>query len=105
MSSPSSLFELHIRAEKLPSPDKEYRFHPVRKFRFDFCWPEKLVAVEIDGATWTGGRHTRGNGYENDCYKMALAISLGWSVYRFTTGMVEDGTAIRFVAEHLRRVS
>lgn len=102
MSAPEEMFYLHVRASKLPEPVREYRFHPVRKFRFDFCWPNRMLAVEIDGATYSYGRHNRGKGYENDCFKMALALSMGWSVYRFTTGMVADGTAISFIEKHLK---
>jgi very-short-patch-repair endonuclease len=106
MSAPEELFSLHLRAAKLPTPVREYRFHPVRKFRFDFAYPEKKLAIEIDGATYSNGRHNRGKGYEADCFKMALALSLGWSVYRFTSGQVADGTAISFIEKHFHgRVS
>lgn len=83
-----------IRVVKLPKPAREYRFHPERKWRFDFAWPEHKVALEIDGGTWGGGRHTRGAGFEEDCHKLNAAAVLGWRVLRATGGMVHDGTAI-----------
>lgn len=58
-------------------PVKEYRFHPTRLWRFDMAFPERRVAVEIDGAVWTQGRHTRGSGYIADCEKLAEAAILG----------------------------
>ena len=44
----------------IPAPVTELKFHPSRKFRFDYAWPEHRVAVEINGGAWSGGRHTRG---------------------------------------------
>jgi very-short-patch-repair endonuclease len=62
----------------------EYRFHPTRKWRFDFAWPENKRAMEVEGGVWTGGRHTRGSGFLKDCEKYNAAASLGWRVFRFT---------------------
>jgi hypothetical protein len=83
-----------IKALQLPEPVLEHRFWPGRKFAFDLSWPECKVAAEADGATWTGGRHTSGAGFERDCIKLNHATELGWRVYRFTSGMINDGTAV-----------
>ena len=66
-------------------------------WRFDFAWPDRKIAVEIEGATWTGGRHTRGSGFEEDCRKYNAATSLGWQVYRFTGSQVKSGQAVKFI--------
>ncbi len=29
--------------------DKEYRFHPDRKWRFDFALPDKMIGIEYEG--------------------------------------------------------
>jgi len=63
----------------------EYRFHPVRRWRFDHANPEYKVAIEYEGGIWTNGRHTRGTGYKNDCDKYNAAQLLGWRVLRYTT--------------------
>ena len=68
----------------------EYRFVQDRDFRFDRCHPYAQVAIEIDGGTWSGGRHTRGAGYRDDCIKLNAAASLGWLVYRLTSDMLRD---------------
>ena len=65
--------------------EPEYRFHPKRRWRFDFANPEYKVAIEFEGGIWTGGRHTRGTGYKNDCDKYNAAQLLGWRVLRYTT--------------------
>ena len=64
---------------------KELQFHPDRKWRFDYAFPSRKVAIEIDGAVWTLGRHNRPRGYLNDMDKLNTAASMGWLVLRFST--------------------
>jgi hypothetical protein len=78
----------------LPVPEREYRFHPTRRWRFDFAWPDHLIACEVEGGTWAGGRHTRGAGFERDCEKYNEACLLNWRVFRVTGAMVRDGRAL-----------
>ena len=73
-----------------PPLEEEYRFHPGRKFRFDFASPETKIAIELEGGVWSGGRHTRGKGFIGDCEKYNMAQLLGWRVFRFTTDMLDD---------------
>ena len=65
---------------------KELQFHPERKWRFDYAFPSRKIAIEIDGAIWTLGRHNRPRGYLNDMEKLNTAASMGWLVLRFSTG-------------------
>ena len=64
---------------------KEFQFHPTRRWRFDYAFPEKKVAVEVDGGVWTGGRHINPAGYINDMEKLNNAAAMGWLVLRITT--------------------
>ena len=41
---------------------REHRFDAVRGWRFDFAFPATKWALEVEGGTWSGGRHTRGKG-------------------------------------------
>lgn len=94
-------FLLHCQANHL-APVREHVFCPGRKFRFDFAWPDKMIAVEIEGGTAFGkSRHSRGKGFETDCVKYNIAARLGWRVLRFTTSMVIEGLAITYVLEML----
>jgi very-short-patch-repair endonuclease len=68
---------LQIRALRLPVPSREFRFDDTRRWRFDFAYPEIKLAIEVDGGTWTQGRHTRGQGYENDAEKCNQAVLQG----------------------------
>lgn len=94
----------HIRALKLPMPVEEFKFHPERKWRFDFAYPDLKIAIEVEGGTWSGGRHTRGSGYEKDCEKYNTACLLGWSVLRFTSSMIKRGEAINTIEKALKEV-
>lgn len=62
----------------------EYKFHPSRKWRFDYACPEHKIAIECEGGIYTNGRHTRGTGYKKDMEKYNAAVELGWRVLRFT---------------------
>jgi len=62
--------------------EKEFRFHHTRRWRFDFAWPEKKVALEIEGGIWSGGRHTNPKGFISDCEKYNTALADGWRVIR-----------------------
>lgn len=77
-------FALACDVEGLPAHVRECPGIPGRRFRFDLAWPEQLVAVEIHGGHWTGGRHTRGKGFESDLEKSNLAQLNGWTYLAFT---------------------
>lgn len=83
-----------IRQEKLPMPVTEVRFHPIRKWRFDIGFPQQKVGIEIHGAVYTAGHHTRGKGFEDDREKINEAQILGWTVLEYSTGQVKAGTPI-----------
>ena len=78
-------FQLFWRGIQGPPLVEEHRFHPERRWRFDFAEPSVKVAVEIEGGIWSGGRHTRGTGYRGDCEKYNEATFSGWRVFRLTS--------------------
>lgn len=92
---------MQMRAVGLPPPQREYRFAPPRRFRFDFCWPDRMLAVEVEGGTWTKGRHTRPQGFANDCAKYNLATLNGWQVLRFTRDHIKSGEALDLIEQAL----
>lgn len=98
-----ALFELQFRAACLPEPTREHAFASAlgRRFRFDWCWPASLVAVEYEGGLYgPRSRHTTVSGFNRDCVKYDLAAELGWRVFRYTADHVRSGGAIA----QLRRV-
>lgn len=109
-------FDTYVMLHDVEQPEKEYRFHPERRWRFDRAWPKQKVAVELEGARFgrpitchccgqtvkrklqgsgkwitvrEGGRHNTGKGYENDMEKYNAAIELGWVVLRFPPEKVD----------------
>lgn len=100
VSKGEELFFEQCRAVGL-IPAREYRFSPPRFWRFDFAFPERKVAVEIEGGVYNGGRHTRGSGFVADCEKYNRAATLGWRVLRFPTHEVKNGHAIAVLEQAL----
>jgi len=100
----ADLLAAQVRLAGLPAPSREYRFC-ARKWRIDLFWDVKprAVCVECDGATWSGGRHNRGKGYESDAIKLNEASLMGMTVLRCTGDMVRDGRALALVRRALGR--
>jgi hypothetical protein len=94
---------IQLQLSGLPEPQREFLFHNKRKWRFDLAWPELLIAVEVEGGIWTGGRHVRGEGYEADCEKYNEAQLAGWMVLRFTPGMIKKGKAGGVIEAAIRK--
>ena len=98
-SKGEELFMHQLMENQLDIPKVEYKFLKNRRFRFDFAWPDRMIAVEIEGGVFSGGRHTRGVGYTRDLEKYNLATLHGWLVFRFTTQDVTTQKAIAFMSE------
>ena len=63
---------------------KELKFHPSRKWRFDFAIESLRIAIEYEGIMSEKSRHTTISGMSRDCEKYNTAQLLGWKVLRFT---------------------
>ncbi|HHQ4697453.1 TPA: hypothetical protein ACSP2Q_000096 [Aeromonas veronii] len=63
-----------------PDPATELVFHPKRRWRLDYAWPTRMIAVEIHGGIHSGGRHT-----------LNEAALLGWTVIEVTPEHVKSG--------------
>jgi very-short-patch-repair endonuclease len=101
MSDLEETLLLMIRIAGVPVPEREYRFLATRKWRFDFAYPAQKIGIEVEGGTWSGGRHTRGVGFEQDCRKYNQATQDGWKVYRFTNRMILSGEAVEVIIKAL----
>ena len=80
----------------------EHKFHPTRKWRFDFCHPVLKIAVEVEGGVFSFGRHTRGSGFLKDMEKYNAAVILGWRVLRYETKQI--GEMVEDVEQLIREV-
>lgn len=81
----------------LPRPRAEYRFHPTRKWRFDWAILDPKLAIEVEGGAFVAGRHTRGAGFLKDLEKYAEATVLGWRILRVTPRQIANGEALTLV--------
>lgn len=72
-------------ARDLPAFVSEHIAIDGRKFRCDRCYPDLLVAVELDGYD-----HTKPERFVSDVEKMNLLNLDGWCVLRATTAMMRD---------------
>ena len=89
---------LQLRALGVEPPVREHPFaSPARRWRLDLAWPDRLLGVEVQGGTWTRGRHSRGAGQQADADKLSAAAILGWRVLVVTTGDVRSGVAAEAV--------
>lgn len=101
-------FMRSLAARKLVLPVREYRFAQEigREWRFDLCWEDARLAVEIEGGAFSGyqgerSRHTDGVGYANDCDKYNTAAEMGWVVLRVTDRQVDSGDGAALVERML----
>ena len=77
-------FELYWRGLGGPELEREFVFHPERKWRADFAHIESRTLVEIEGGIWIQGRHNRPQGFAADTEKYLEAALAGWHVLRLT---------------------
>lgn len=121
---PEELFALHCRMFGLPDPERQFRFareltrrSPTtgkltpRQWRFDFAWPQYLIAVEIEGLVMVRitdpatvrklgtryvvlGGHASPAGIRRDMQKYNAAALLGWYVLRFDQDDVASKRAV-----------
>ena len=104
LSPGEEAFALHLVAYKIAF-EREFLFAAEigRKFRADFAFPDAMLLVEIEGGSFTNGRHNRGYGFELDCEKYNIATLMQWRLFRFSTDMVMRGEAIDIVLQALRQ--
>ena len=100
-STLEDLFAFQATAAGLPTFEREVMAIPGRKFRFDFCWREARLLVEINGGTFTQGGHSTGLGIRRDYEKSNLAVLAGWRVLVFDAKAVRSGEALEVVRKAL----
>ena len=101
MSNLETILAFHMHAAGIPAPVRQHEFHPTRKWRFDFAWPDRKLAVEVQGGQWVKGAHNRGTGMNNDARKNCAAVGMGWKVMYVTGDMVNSGEALNAIEEAL----
>lgn len=97
MSNLEDDFEYLLQKSQIEGYEREFRFHDKRKWKFDFAWPKEKIACEVEGGVFNLGRHLRPIGFINDCEKYNTAVTMGWSILRFTSNVINDGSCIETV--------
>ena len=80
---------------------REYQAIKGRKFRFDFCFTEQRLLIEVNGGTFTKGAHSTGRGIARDYEKSNLAQLQGWCCLAFDGKAVRSGEAVEVVRKAL----
>ncbi|MCA9179773.1 MAG: hypothetical protein KDB14_35195 [Planctomycetales bacterium] len=86
---------------KIQGYDLEYRFHPMRRWRFDYAIPSMKIAIEYEGLHSLKSGHTTVKGYNKDLQKYNAATVLGWKVLRYSANTyTEFATDITEILNH-----
>ena len=92
-------FELLVKSCTGLEVTPEYKFHPSRRWRFDYAILSHMIALEVEGGVFIQGRHTRGSGFVKDMEKYNEAARLGYRLIRvqpeelftdYTIKLIED---------------
>lgn len=99
-------FNEQCRLTGNPVPVPEHKFHPVRRWRFDWAFVPQKLALEVEGGVFMkgGGRHSRGAGYRKDLEKYNTATALGWRILRVLPEQIGSGEALQAVEAVLKQV-
>ena len=105
-------FHLKVMTPQL-TVEREFRFHPVRRWRADFAIHDRMqkekptLLVEVEGVNYasirTGGHpgaHRSVEGMQKDAEKYAEALLLGYPVLRVVPSMVKGGQAIQYIQRY-----
>ena len=108
MSEPEELLAFQLKAVGIPF-EREVAFAKPRRWRADFTirpssgsWFDQRLLIEIDGGTWSGGRHVTGAGHASDAAKRNAAVLLGYRPLTFSPAQVESGEALQTIEAALK---
>jgi very-short-patch-repair endonuclease len=79
----------------------EHRFHPTRRWRFDYAILDHKIAIEKDGGVWLkgGGAHSRPQNILRDMEKLTQAALLGWTVIRRTPDQLSSRETLDMIQQ------
>lgn len=96
--------------------ERQYRFHPERKWLVDFAWDDYWieredgfllkrvnVALEVNGGTYSGGSHSRGPRQRGDYEKWSELSLMGWTLILVDCKDVREGVHVERVLRALGR--
>lgn len=97
-SNLEAMLEFDIEKSGLPAAKRNYRFHGTRKWELDFAWPDRKLAVEVQGMA-----HRIKARFEADVEKRYHALEAGWTVLEVSGKTIRDGRAITWLENLFKR--
>lgn len=95
-------FERDIALLGFPAPVREVLFAHPRRWRFDFAYPELMIAVEYQGGNYNGkGAHNSITGLQRDYEKFTEAALRGWTLILIDAKSVTTGQAVQWLERAL----
>lgn len=98
-----AIFLANLKYSGIPDPVQEFLFHPKRKWRLDFAWPDQKIAVEYHGIF---GAHKAGHqavkSLQRDYEKANEAILLGWTYLVITAETVNNNKGLEWLEKALK---
>ena len=91
------LLALQIEQAGLPEPKREYHHLRGSKHRLDFCWPDRMCGVEVQGNV-----HRIRERFEADITKRAQGLLQGWRILEVSGKTIRDGRAIEWIKQFLK---
>lgn len=91
-------FAKQIADARLPNPLLEFKFMQARDWRFDYAWPDFMLAVEVQGMV-----HRIKNRFLNDVEKLAYAQMHGWTVLLVAGQDVRNPRGVMWLATLLEQ--
>lgn len=96
------MFEKIIKKELKLNCVKEYRFHPIRRWRADYAILKHKILIEVEGGVWVYGRHNQASGFIKDMEKYNTATSMGWSILRVTPKELMTDNTLELIKETIK---
>ena len=105
-------FTLFVQSQLNLHAVMEFEFHPERNWKFDYCIPDKMIAIENEGGafkqrtytnkqgnliTTIGGRHNSGKGFLGDMEKYNEATAMGYRLIRVTPQTLISNNTIELI--------
>lgn len=91
--------ELVIKDSGLPAPERHFVYLEDRNYSGDFVWPNRKVAVEVDG----GAHKTPGRFGASHERHYLLSVIGGWTIVHVGKTEVRDGRALEWLLNALVR--
>lgn len=104
----ATAFALLCKEAGVPEPLREIKVHPERNWKADFLWRPLVytanrrgVILESEGGIYSGGKHGRGKGIEEDFEKMNELQLLSYTVLRVASHRLATSATVDLVRRAL----